>query len=42
MVEADGYVSQGEVLTLEADTTKDFRLDPGASIAGRVMGRSGS
>ena len=41
MVDADGYVSQGETLSLEADTKKDFRLDPGASIAGRVLARAG-
>ncbi len=41
MVEAEGYVSQGDVLTLAADTTKDFRLDPAAGIAGRVLARAG-
>jgi protocatechuate 3,4-dioxygenase beta subunit len=40
-VEADGYVSGGDGLILEADTTKDFRLDPAAMITGRVLERAG-
>jgi hypothetical protein len=40
-VEAAGYVTRSSGLTIDADTTQDFRLDPASSIGGRVLTRAG-
>lgn len=37
--EADGYAVATEIVIVEADIERDIRLEPGASVAGRVVDR---
>jgi protocatechuate 3,4-dioxygenase beta subunit len=39
VAQADGYPRKSQLVSLQADTTLDFRLDPGTQISGRVVMR---
>ena len=41
MVQAEGYVTHSDRIELAADIDRDFRLDAGASISGRVLEHGG-
>jgi protocatechuate 3,4-dioxygenase beta subunit len=41
VADADGYARKSRMLSLDADSTASFRLDPAAQLIGRVLTRAG-